>query len=89
MLQLPGMSGNERSMQVITSRGCPFSYNFCYRMDKGIRLRSVGDLIEEIRELKEKYTIAYIKFSDELTMVGEKRTHELCEGILDANLGIK
>ena len=89
MLQFPGMKSTDRSMQVVTSRGCPYHCNFCYRMDTGTRLRSVKSIIEEIRELKERYQINYIVFSDELTMVGVKRTQELCEGILDAGLDIK
>ena len=60
MLQFPGMKSTDRSMQVVTSRGCPYHCNFCYRMDTGTRLRSVKSIIEEIRELKERYQINYI-----------------------------
>jgi radical SAM superfamily enzyme YgiQ (UPF0313 family) len=89
MLQFPGMKGTDRSMQVITSRGCLYKCNFCYRMDKGVRMRPVESIIREIRELIERYNITYINFSDELTMVGVRRTQELCEWLLKADLGIK
>ena len=89
MLQFPFMTAGDRSMQVITARGCPFHCNFCYRMDKGTRLRPIEDVIEEIRQLKERYNITYINFADELTMVGVKRTEELCHAIMDSGLDIK
>ncbi len=74
---------------MLSGRGCIFSCNFCYRLDKGFRPRSAQSIIDEIRFLKEKYAITYIGFYDELLMSSKKRTKELCQAFLDANLNIK
>ncbi len=86
LLREPNIKNNERCFPVITSRGCPYKCNFCYRMDKGIRLRSVESVVEEIKILKKDYGISYIAFMDELFMVGPKRTNELCEAIGGLNI---
>jgi radical SAM superfamily enzyme YgiQ (UPF0313 family) len=89
LLRMPNIEKNERCFPVLSSRGCPFKCNFCYRMDKGIRLRSPEHIIEEVTILKEKYQISYIAFADELLMASSKRTKTLCEAIIEADLDIK
>ncbi len=86
LLREPNIKNNERCFPVITSRGCPYKCNFCYRMDEGIRLRSTKSVVDEINLLKKEYGISYIAFMDELFMVGPKRTHELCEAIGGLNI---
>lgn len=71
----------DRFGNVFTSRGCPFVCNFCYRMERGIRMRSVDNVMEEIGTLIDRYKINYIQFQDELMMVSERRILELCDGI--------
>jgi anaerobic magnesium-protoporphyrin IX monomethyl ester cyclase len=58
-------------------------------MEEGCRVRSPLNIIEEIKLLKDKYGITYIGFYDELLMVSEERTTELCEALLRENLNIK
>jgi radical SAM superfamily enzyme YgiQ (UPF0313 family) len=43
---------SDRSMVVISGRGCPYQCNFCYRMEKGFRPRKTESIIEEIKLLK-------------------------------------
>ncbi len=86
LMREPHIRNNERCIPVITARGCPFKCNFCYRMDKGIRLRSVESVVEEINILKTDYNISYIAFTDELLMSSEKRTTELCEAFMPLNI---
>ncbi len=86
LLREPNIRNNERCFPVITARGCPFKCNFCYRMDKGIRLRSVESVIDEIWALKWDYRISYIAFTDELFMSSESRVTELCEAFMDLNI---
>jgi radical SAM superfamily enzyme YgiQ (UPF0313 family) len=86
LLREPHIRNNERCFPVITSRGCPYKCNFCYRMDEGIRLRSTESVVEEIKILKKDYGISYISFMDELFMAGEKRTRELCDAIRPLNI---
>jgi len=89
LLRLPNIDKSERCLPVLSSRGCPFECNFCYRMDKGYRLRSPEGIIEEIGILKDRYKVDYIAFSDELLMTSPGRTVELCEKIIEADLNIK
>ena len=85
----PGISLTERSQMVFTGRGCPFSCNFCYRMDPGFRPRSSENILEEMRILKRDYHVTYFDFLDDLFMISEKRVMDFCEKLLSANLGIR
>lgn len=89
LIRMPNIKGNERCMPVLSGRGCIFKCNFCYRLDKGFRPRSAKSIIEEIEFLKKEYNIKYITFSDELLMSSKKRTLELCQAFIDADLNIK
>jgi len=86
LIREPHIKNNERCMPVITARGCPFKCNFCYRMEKGVRLRSVESIVEEISILKKDYHISYVTFTDELLMTSEKRTDALCEAFMDLKI---
>lgn len=74
---------------VLSGRGCKFKCNFCYRLEDGFRARSAESIIEEVNLLRTDYQISYIYFFDELLMSSEKRTIELCEAFLKANLNIR
>lgn len=89
LLRLPHATNSDFVMPVLSSRGCAFRCNFCYRMDEGVRLRSKEGIVEEIRLLKKNYGITYINFSDELLMVSKARTIDLCENFISAKLNIK
>ena len=80
--QLPHSTPADFSMSVLTSRGCIHKCNFCYRMDEGLRVRSIDAVLWEIIYLRDSYGINYIDFADELTTVTDKRTTELCEALL-------
>ncbi len=89
LLRMPHINGDERCMPILSGRGCTFKCNFCYRMDTGFRPRSAEGIIEEIKLLKKFYNIGYIAFGDELLMNSVKRTEELCNAFLEAELNIK
>ncbi|MBS4096042.1 MAG: radical SAM protein [Sulfuricella sp.] len=89
MMRMPHVKNSERCLPVLSGRGCTFKCNFCYRMDKGLRERSVERILEEIRILNKTYNVTYIAFSDELLMSSEERTVEISEGILKSGLKIK
>lgn len=86
MMRDPNIMDHERSMLMYSGRGCLFHCNFCYRMEKGLRIRSADKVIEEMRELKEQYNVSYISFYDELLVNSESRVEEFCEKLLDARL---
>ena len=82
-------SATDFAIPIISSRGCTFKCNFCYRMDKGLRNRSVDSIIEEIKFLIAQYRINYFIFYDELFMSSEHRTESLCESFIANHLNIK
>lgn len=86
---LHSLKNSDRCLPLLSSRGCPFKCNFCYRMDKGVRLRSAASIIEEVKILEKDYGITYFGFADELLMVSPKRTIDLCESIIKSGLKIK
>jgi radical SAM superfamily enzyme YgiQ (UPF0313 family) len=85
----PHIENSDRNLPVLSGRGCTFTCNFCYRMDKGFRPRSIESILEEIRILYKNYNVTSIEFSDELLMNSEQRTIEICEGILNSGLRFK
>ncbi|MBW2333502.1 MAG: B12-binding domain-containing radical SAM protein [Deltaproteobacteria bacterium] len=89
LLKRPRGKSTDFQMPVLSSRGCTFKCNFCYRMDKGYRKRGNESIIEEIKLLKEKYGIKIIQFSDELLMFSEERAISICESLIKADLNIK
>ena len=54
-----GHEAGDRYMALSTSRGCVNRCNFCYRIEKGIRLRSIESIIEEIKTLNKDYGRTY------------------------------
>jgi len=89
LLRMPHIKNSERCLPVLSGRGCTFECNFCYRMDKGLRTRSIDNILEEVRVLKASYNVSYISFSDELLMSSVERTVNICEGIIKSGLDIK
>ncbi|WP_455757127.1 B12-binding domain-containing radical SAM protein [Sulfurimonas sp.] len=89
LIQLPERDKTDFTMPILSGRGCTFTCNFCYRMDKGFRGRSNESIIEEIRYLKENHGITYIGFSDELLMSSIERTMSLSQAMIDADLNVK
>lgn len=84
----PQMKRKDRTMVMLSGRGCPFKCNFCYRLDKGFRPRSTANIIDEILFLKEKYYITYISFWDELLMSSVSRMYEFCNALIVGDVDI-
>lgn len=83
--QLP----SEKSLTIATSRGCINRCNFCYRMEKGIRLRSISNIIEEMKILWQRYGVNSYFFEDELFVFSKKRLLEFEQALKAADLKIK
>jgi len=84
--------GHFPNMQVLTSRGCPFSCIFCLEpwviYGKSYRVRSIPSVLEEIEMLMNTYKPNEIYFDDSTFTVFEKRTIDLCEGMMNRGLDI-
>lgn len=80
---------DEKALQIITSRGCTGSCSFCFRMHKGVRLRSINNIIDEIKLLKKRYGVTYFLFADELFVISKKRLYEFKDALDKNDLQIK
>lgn len=70
-----------RSMNIISSRGCPFACNYCYHLfgRSEYRFRSAQNVIDEIEMLVDRYGADFIGFVDDNMMASEKRVLEFCD----------
>lgn len=89
LLRMPHATNRDRVLPVFGGRGCPYRCNFCYRIDKGVRLRSAASIVAEIQALKERYGATYITFMDDLLMYSARRMRALCQAFIDARLDVK
>ncbi|MBR9705590.1 B12-binding domain-containing radical SAM protein [Candidatus Pacearchaeota archaeon] len=76
---------------IIASRGCPFHCRFCYKGMIGdkVRMRSVDQVMEEIKTLVNSFNIKSIFFFDEIFTFDRGRIIELCQRIINAGYDIK
>lgn len=72
---------SDRSISMLTSRGCINRCSFCYRMEMGIRIRSIENVYEEMKILIEKYGINYFLFDDEMFIPNRERIKKFVEMI--------
>jgi radical SAM superfamily enzyme YgiQ (UPF0313 family) len=80
----------KRSLNSVSSRGCPFACKFCFRGAQGERnygVRSAGNIFSELIKYKQKYDIDFLGFVDDNFAVSRKRIFEMrdlmgewCEG---------
>lgn len=81
--------GPLRSMNIISGRGCPYQCIYCYsNFGKKVRLRSIDNVLEEIKYLKSRYKIQHVAFQDELFTVKKKRLVEFCQRLIDEKISI-
>lgn len=80
----------KRSLNMIVSRGCPHSCNFClkqFKTDKcSYRIRSVGNVINEIQELYDRYNIDFIGMVGDNTTINRRWVMEFCEQMMSTGL---
>ena len=70
-----------KTLGLITGVGCPYSCKFCTKSVTKTRMRSVDNIISEIKFCMNKFSIKGIRFLDDLLILNEKRTLEFCEKI--------
>ena len=86
---LPGVKVT-RSMNIITSRGCPFSCNFCFHLfgQGNYRIRSPENVIAEIEILVDRYGVDFIGFVDDNTTASKTWIHRLCDLLIEMKFPI-
>lgn len=83
-----GLRHKKRFCPVITSRGCPAKCTFCTARrvwGERYRMRSVGNILEEMRLLKGLYGIEEILFEDDNVTANPKRAKELFAGMIEGD----
>ena len=88
-LKLFGMKPDDKAIGILTSRGCVGKCSFCYRMEKGVRLRSIGNIMDEMKILNKKYGVNYFMTNDELFLVSRKRLFEFRDALKANDLQVK
>lgn len=76
---------SERSISMITSRGCPFNCVFCsvhLSMGRVFRVDSVGYVLEHLSFLKQHYHITHVHFEDDNFSFDTARFHGILDGLL-------
>lgn len=72
-----------KSISILTSRGCPYSCNFCnsYLMKsyKSVRFRSAKDVTDEILYLNTVFGINSFRIQDDIFSINKARLKELAE----------
>jgi radical SAM superfamily enzyme YgiQ (UPF0313 family) len=80
-----------KGTSIITSRGCPYNCSFCQPVlekifGKGVRSRTVKSVIEELKYLKEKYSIQGVFFHDDTFTVRRRWVMDFCKALERENL---
>ena len=85
----PKGSPSRYSAVVFASRGCPFLCTFCKpQSGKEIRTREIDDMIFEMKYLKKKWNVRYIRFFDEVFIGSKNKIRELCNRMIEEKLNI-
>jgi anaerobic magnesium-protoporphyrin IX monomethyl ester cyclase len=75
---------------LLASRSCPESCTYCpHRILSTYRARSIGNVVDEIEQIAERYPRPYIVFRDPLFSQDRERSLALCDEILSRGLNIK
>ncbi len=73
---------------LMTSRGCPYNCNFCYKATFGrnYRCRSMTNILDEWRELIERWHVREIAVFDDLFNAQPARAMKICDRIMKEGL---
>ncbi|MFC1590154.1 B12-binding domain-containing radical SAM protein [Candidatus Omnitrophota bacterium] len=72
-----------------TSRGCPFSCNYCaskVMWQRKVRFRGVESVLAELTTLRDKYNSSFIRIVDDTFTLKRERVMDLCRGIQEKGL---
>jgi len=82
-------SKSPRNLSFLTSRGCPFKCTFCtscHYWGNRIRYRSLENVMEELRELKQRYRVEEIKFEEDNLLLNRERAKKLFRAMIEEKL---
>lgn len=76
---------------IVTTRGCPFDCTYCaVKVNNGrsFRMRSIDNVIEEIKYLQKNFGIKEIHIEDDNFTLAKPRVIEFCEKLKKENIAI-
>ncbi|MCI4326981.1 MAG: B12-binding domain-containing radical SAM protein [Thermoplasmata archaeon] len=81
----------DRRMAVLTSRGCPFDCAWCSKptFGRSFRQQSVGRVVEELRALRDRYHVDYVRFCDDVFGIQRSWLEDLLDRMLGEELGLR
>lgn len=74
----------KRPRTIHTSRGCPGRCVYCasgHKLRSRIRMRSIDNVISELRDIQEKIGMDYLLIKDDMFTLSERRTREFCNAV--------
>lgn len=79
------MSRRQPYASIYTSLGCPMSCSFCCINapfgERRYRTRPPGDVVAEVRVLRERYGVSTLKITDEMFVLNPRHYGAICEGL--------
>jgi len=89
VLKFSAMRKDDKAFSILTSRGCPFNCSFCHRLEKSLRLRSLKNVVVEMKLLNERYGVTYFNMNDEYFLLSKKRLYEFKDELERNDLKIR
>lgn len=83
--------GSERSVSMITSRGCPFQCFFCsikIHMGQKYRVNSADYVMKHIEFLRKNYNIKHIHFEDDNFTMNKVRFNQILDGLISRKVSL-
>ena len=82
--------GVGRDIDIISSRGCPYPCQYCYRIfGRQYRGRSAENVVGEMLELYHRYNVDFISFQDDCFVIDKKRVHDICDMVDSEGMNIR
>ncbi len=76
-----------RNAVIFTSRGCPYRCSYCHHVQgKKFRSRSPQNVIEELRELHDRYGVRDVLVQDDIFNFDLARAKEVCGAVIESGL---
>lgn len=90
-LPMGGVYKSRRNTTILTSRGCPAKCSFCATTKfwgNKFRYRSAENVLEELRELMDRYGVEEVQFQDDNFSLNKERALDICNGMQEKKLGL-
>ncbi len=83
--------GRRRALNIMTSRGCPFTCEFCatpFNWGRRVRANTPERVMEEIESIVQTYGVKGLWFFDDTFTFNPRRIHDLCDLIIEKKLDL-